>query len=72
MFFKDVSDAQLQPKAGKLIGNVLDKMLPQGVTFSLGVKSEILQFVNRCVEDIERQPDSMQAGLSSVLLNQTC
>ena len=55
-----------------MIGNVLDKMLPQGVTFSLGVKSEILQFVNRCVEDIERQPDSMQAGLSSVLLNQTC
>ena len=54
MFFKDVSDAQLQPKAGKLIGNVLDKMLPEGVTFSLGVKSEILQFVNRCVEDIER------------------
>ena len=43
-------------------------MMPQTNEFKLGTKSEMYEFINRCVSDIENQPDSMQAGLSSVLL----
>ena len=32
--------------------------------------AEVNEFINRCVEDIQSSPESMQAGLSSVLLKQ--
>ncbi len=44
-------------------------MCPQGITFGIGVQSDLYQFVNRCVEDIEKAPDSMQAGMSAVLMS---
>ena len=62
----------MQPKAGRLIGLVLDKMVPQDFDYSVGIKSELSQFLDRCVSDIEKSPESMQAGLSSVLLQEIC
>ena len=41
-------------------------MLPDTELFQIG--SEIKQFVARCLGDITKQPESIQAGLSSVLL----
>ena len=69
VYFKDINDSKLQPAAGRLIGLLLDHMLPKGVAFGVGKRSELYEFVSRCVEDIERAPDSMQAGLSAVLMN---
>ena len=46
-----------------------------GITFvsankesSVGLASEVLEFITRCVSSIEQSPESMQAGLSSLLL----
>lgn len=50
----------------------MNSMLPAtfvSTDFTLGAKHEILVFVNRCVGDIESGPESMQAGLSSLLLS---
>jgi len=55
-----------------LIGLVLDKMVPREVEYKLGAKSELSLFLDRCVTDIEQSPESLQAGLSSVLLQEIC
>lgn len=47
-------------------------MVPKDFDYSVGIKSELCQFLDRCVSDIERSPESMQAGLSSVLLQEIC
>ena len=43
-----------------------------GIVFMNGAaeNEEINEFINRCVQDIQSSPESMQAGLSSVLLKQ--
>ena len=61
----------MQLAAAKLIGLILDKMIPEiqpGITFNLGKSSEPRKFIDRCLGDIERSPESMSAGLSSILL----
>lgn len=52
LFFKDVSSQNVQPKAGRLIGLILDKMVPRDFDYSVGIKSELCQFLDRCVSDI--------------------
>ncbi len=59
LFFKDVSSQKMQPKAGRLIGLVLDRMVPKDLEYNLGVKNELSLFLDRCVSDIERSPESM-------------
>jgi len=47
-----------------------------GITFvsannkdsSVGHQSEVLDFIKRCMDSIEESPESMRAGLSSLLL----
>jgi len=71
LFFNYVADQQVQIAAAKLIGLLIDSMIPTvqlGITFNLGKSSEPRKFIDRCLGDIERSPDSMSAGLSSVLL----
>ena len=43
-----------------------------GIVFMNGAtdNTEVNEFISRCVKDIQSNPESMQAGLSSVLLKQ--
>ena len=42
--------------------------LEKGISLHRFSQTECFDFIQRCIRDIEHQPDSLQAGLSSVLL----
>jgi hypothetical protein len=75
LFFNYLADSSVQLAAAKLIGLLIDNMIPAiqpGIIFNLGKSSEPRKFIDRCLNDIERSPDSMSAGLSSILLQNIC
>ena len=81
MYFNVIED-QVQEAASVTIGKTLAALMDTtgsgmasdqtGIVFMNGAaeNEEINEFINRCVQDIQSSPESMQAGLSSVLLKQ--
>ena len=77
MYFNVVED-QVQEIASVAIGKCLARLAETRAGDQTGIKfmngaiedTEVSEFISRCVNDIISSPESMQAGLSSVVLKQ--